>query len=149
MELGSQDCLFPQDYLIRVIIFLNHVSMSKFVILLITLNAVASQLALKRATLEIGSPQLSWRPISLFVFAAAQSPWAYAYAIMQIFGLVLWMILFSREKVGVATASVGAGFYLLIAFSSWMVYGETLTPLQWAGIVFVTLGGICISLGIA
>ena len=127
----------------------NHASMSKLLIFLITVNAVASQLALKRATLEIGSPQLSWGPLSRFVVAAAQSPWAYAYASMQIFGLVLWAILFSREKVGVATASVGAGFYLLIAFSSWIVYGETLTSLQWAGIVFVTLGGICISLGSA
>lgn len=123
--------------------------MTKLLIILITVNAAASQLALKQATAKIGSPTLAWEPLSRFVAAAAQSPWTYACAGMQIFGFVLWMILISREKLGVATASVGAGFYLLIAFSAWMVYGETLTPLQWAGIVFVTLGVVCISLGSA
>ena len=47
----------------------------------------------------------------------------------------------------VATASVGAGFYTLMALSAWLVYGETLSGVQWTGIVLVTLGVVCISLG--
>jgi drug/metabolite transporter (DMT)-like permease len=57
------------------------------------------------------------------------------------------MVIVSREKLGVATASVGAGFYVLMALSAWLIYGETLSPLQWTGIVLVTLGVVCISLG--
>jgi drug/metabolite transporter (DMT)-like permease len=59
----------------------------------------------------------------------------------------MWMIIVSRERVGVAKASVGAGFYTLIALSAWLVCGETLSPGQWAGIALVTMGVICISLG--
>jgi drug/metabolite transporter (DMT)-like permease len=59
----------------------------------------------------------------------------------------MWMLIVSREKLGVATASVGAGFYLLMALSAWLIYRETLSPLQWTGIVMVTLGVFCISFG--
>ena len=59
----------------------------------------------------------------------------------------MWMLIVSREKLGVATATVGAGFYTLMALSAWLVYGETLSPLQWAGIALVTIGVVCISLG--
>ncbi len=38
----------------------------------------------------------------------------------------LWMVIVSREKLGVATAGVGAGFYALVALSAWLVYGEAL-----------------------
>ena len=59
----------------------------------------------------------------------------------------MWMSIVSREKLGVATATVGSGFYTLMALSAWLIYGETLTGVQWAGIALVTLGVICISLG--
>jgi drug/metabolite transporter (DMT)-like permease len=59
----------------------------------------------------------------------------------------MWMLIVSREKLGVATASIGGGFYTLMALSAWLIYGETLSALQWAGIVIVTLGVVCISLG--
>lgn len=118
---------------------------TKLLIILITVNAVVSQLLLKRATTEIGSPQASVAAVWKYVLAAAQSPWVYAVATLQVLGFVFWMVLVSREKLGVATASVGAGFYLLMAFSAWMVYGETLTPLQWTGIVLLTAGVVCVS----
>ena len=57
------------------------------------------------------------------------------------------MLIVSQEKLGVATASVGAGFYILMALSAWLIYGETLSALQCAGILLVTCGVVCISLG--
>lgn len=120
---------------------------TKTLIVLITVNAALSQLVLKRATAQIGTPQASLPEIGRFLLAAAQSPWVYAAVSMQILGFAAWMMLISREKLGVATASVGAGFYLLMAFLAWLVYGETLTTLQWAGILFVTIGVVCISWG--
>jgi drug/metabolite transporter (DMT)-like permease len=78
---------------------------------------------------------------------AALSPWIYASVTLQVLGYVLWMLVVSREKLGVATSSIGAGFYILMALSAWLIYGETLSTLQWAGIILVTVGVVCISLG--
>ena len=111
-----------------------------------TVNTVISQLVLRRALNALGTPaNLSGLP--RFIGNAALSPWIYTSVSLQILSYVLWMLIVSREKLGVATASVGAGFYILMALSAWLVYGETLSPVQWTGIVLVTLGVICISLG--
>jgi drug/metabolite transporter (DMT)-like permease len=111
-----------------------------------TINTVISQLVLRRALNALGTPaNLSGLP--RFIGDAALSPWIYTSVTLQILSYVLWMLIVSREKLGVATASVGAGFYILMALSAWLVYGETLSPVQWTGIVLVTLGVVCISLG--
>jgi drug/metabolite transporter (DMT)-like permease len=112
----------------------------------VTINAVISQLLLRRALNQLGSPA-SLSGLPRFIANAALSPWIYASVALQIFGYVLWMLVVSREKLGVATASIGAGFYILMALSAWMIYGETLSSLQWIGIVLVTVGVVCISLG--
>ena len=77
-----------------------------------TFNAVISQLVLRRALNELGTPA-SLSGIPRFIGTAALSPWIYASVALQIFSYAIWMIIVSREKLGVATASVGAGFYLL------------------------------------
>jgi drug/metabolite transporter (DMT)-like permease len=112
----------------------------------VTVNAVISQLLLRRALNELGSPA-SLSGLPRFISNAALSPWIYASIALQILGYVLWMLVVSREKLGVATATIGAGFYILMAFSAWLIYGEALSPLQWTGIVLVTFGVVCISLG--
>lgn len=112
----------------------------------VTVNAVISQLLLRRALNEIGSPP-NLAGLPHFIGSAALSPWIYASVTLQVLGYVLWMLVVSRENLGVATASIGAGFYGLMALSAWLIYGETLSRLQWAGIALVTLGVICISLG--
>jgi drug/metabolite transporter (DMT)-like permease len=118
----------------------------RILVVVLTVNAVASQLLLRRALGDIGSPR-SLGGMVPFLASAAQSPWVYGSLILQVLGYVLWMILISRMKLGVATASVGAAFYVLMAFFAWLIYGETLSPIQWIGIVFVTAGVVCISLG--
>ncbi|HWX81936.1 MAG TPA: hypothetical protein VNZ02_17675 [Steroidobacteraceae bacterium] len=118
----------------------------KLLFLAVTVNAVISQLLLRRALNQLGSPSgLSELP--RFIGNAALSPWIYASVTLQVLGYVLWMLVVSREKLGVATASIGAGFYILMALSAWLIYGETLSTLQWAGIILVTVGVVCISLG--
>jgi drug/metabolite transporter (DMT)-like permease len=114
----------------------------------VTVNAVVSQLLLRRALNQLGSPS-SLSGLPRFIGDAAVSPWIYASIGLQVLGYLLWMLVVSRAKLGVATASIGAGFYVLIALSAWLIYGETLSGLQWTGIVLVTLGVICISLGAA
>jgi drug/metabolite transporter (DMT)-like permease len=118
----------------------------RFLLVAFTVNTVISQLVLRRALNELVSPA-SLSGLPRFIGSAALSPWIYTSVTLQILSYVLWMLIVSREKLGVATASVGAGFYILMALSAWLIYGETLSPMQWTGIVLVTLGVVCISLG--
>ena len=111
-----------------------------------TLNAVISQLVLRRALNELSAPE-SLAGLPRFIGSAVLSPWIYASVSLQVLGYVVWMLIVSREKLGVATATIGGGFYTLMALSAWLIYGETLSALQWAGIVMVTIGVVCISLG--
>jgi drug/metabolite transporter (DMT)-like permease len=119
----------------------------RLLFLVFTVNAVISQLLLRRATNGLGSAPAALSALPRFIGQAALSPWVYASISLQILGYGLWLIIVSREKLGVATASIGAGFYLLMALSAWLIYGETLSPLQWVGIVLVTGGVVCISQG--
>jgi drug/metabolite transporter (DMT)-like permease len=118
----------------------------RLLIVAFTVNSVISQLILRRALQDLGSPT-SLIGLPRFLGSAALSLWVYASVALQILSYVMWMLIVSREKLGVATATVGAGFYTLMALSAWLVYGETLSPIQWTGIALVTLGVVCISLG--
>jgi drug/metabolite transporter (DMT)-like permease len=116
-------------------------------IIAVTLNAVIGQLLLKHALTTLGGrPALA--TMSKFLLDAATSPWVYASVAIQGLGYFLWMVLISREKMGVATASVGAGFYFLMPLAAWFLYGESLTALQWFGIGLITIGVTCVSLGV-
>jgi drug/metabolite transporter (DMT)-like permease len=117
-----------------------------FLLVAFTLNAVLGQLVLRRALNKLPVPS-SMSELPSFIGNAALSPWIYGSLSLQAVSYVMWMMIVSREKLGVATASVGAGFYFLVALSAWLVYGETLTPLQWTGIILVTIGVAFISLG--
>jgi len=118
----------------------------RWLIIAVTVNAVVGQLLLKHALAGLGGIA-AFANFPKFVLDAAKSPWIYTSLAIQVFGYVLWMILISRVKLGVATASVGAGFYVLMAVCSWGVFGESLTYVQWLGIGFITIGVTCVSLG--
>jgi drug/metabolite transporter (DMT)-like permease len=110
-----------------------------------TINAVVSQLLLRRATNELGPAPSGLRALPRFIAQAALCPWIYASVTLQILSYILWLLIVSREKLGVATATIGAGFYGLMALSAWLIYGETLSWVQWLGIALVTLGVVCVS----
>jgi drug/metabolite transporter (DMT)-like permease len=118
----------------------------RLLIIAVTVNAVISQLLLRRASSELGTPA-GLPGLPDFVGRAALSPWILGSVTLQVIGYVLWIIVISRAKLGVATASVGAGFYTLTALSAWLIYGETLSAWQLIGIGLVTLGVGCIGLG--
>ena len=101
---------------------------------------------LRRALNTLGSPA-NLSGILRLIGSAAISPWIYTSIALQIVSCLMWMLIVSREKLGVATATVDAGFYTLMALSACLVYGEALSAVQWTGIALVTLGVICISLG--
>lgn len=115
-------------------------------IISVTLNAVVGQLLLKHALATLGG-RAALATMSKFILDAATSPWMYASIAVQGLGYALWILLISREKLGVATASVGAGFYALMPLCAWAIYGEALSNLQWFGIALITIGVTCASLG--
>ncbi len=117
-------------------------------IIAVTLNAVLGQLMLKYAVIGLGgSAALSNLPA--FILSAAKSPLVYVSIAIQGFGYLLWMMLIARMKLGLASASVGAGFYVCMALAAWGVYGESLSRLQWLGLGLITLGVSCIGLASA
>jgi drug/metabolite transporter (DMT)-like permease len=117
---------------------------TKWLIVAISINAVAGQLLLKRALVALGG-RAALSTMSKFLLDAMASPWIYASLAVQGFGYFLWMVLISREKLGIATASVGAGFYILMPLCAWTFYGESLSFLQWFGIALITAGVIFVS----
>src|SRR5207344_447273 len=119
--------------------------LTRFLILVVTVNTVLSMLLLKRAVAAIGMPE-SLSAVPRFFMAAAMSPLVYASLLLQVFGYACWMIVITQEKLGVAVAISGSGFYLLMALASWFVYGETLTRLQWLGLALITIGVLCVAL---
>jgi drug/metabolite transporter (DMT)-like permease len=119
----------------------------KILFAVFTVNAVVSQLLLRRATLGLGRAPTSVAALPHFIAQAALSPWIYASVVLQVLGYVLWLVIVAREKLGVATAAIGAGFYALMALAAWLLYGETLSAVQWIGIALVTCGVLCISQG--
>ena len=117
-------------------------------IIAVTLNAVLGQLVLKYAVIGLGgSPAMSNLPA--FILTAVKSPLVYVSIAIQGFGYLLWMMLIARMKLGLASASVGAGFYVCMALAAWGVYGESLSRLQWLGLGLITLGVSCIGLASA
>ncbi len=119
---------------------------TRLLILAVTLNAVIGQLVLKRAVMILGGP-VSLADLPRFIGQAVRSPCVYGSLAVQAFGYLLWMILVSRVKLGIATATVGGGFYWLMAIGAWLVYGERLTIWQWVGIILLSAGVVMISSG--
>ena len=120
---------------------------TKFLIVSVAVNAVLGQLLLKHAIATLGG-RAALANLPKFVLDAAASPVMYASLVIQVLGYFLWMVLISREKLGVASASVGAGFYILLPLCAWAVYGESLTALQWFGISLITAGVTFVSLSL-
>ena len=118
---------------------------TKLLIVAVSINAVLGQLLLKRGIGALGGTT-SLAMLPRFIVGAVRSPWICTAVAIQGLGYFLWMIVVSRVKLGVATASVGGAFYLLVALSAWGFYGEALTSLQWVGIVLITIGVVCVSL---
>lgn len=114
-------------------------------ILFVTCSTMGSQLLVKRAVTQIAArdpvPQgLQW------LIAACFSPSVIAAVAIQGIGFIVWVVVVSRVKLGLAFAISGAFFYVLIALSSWALYGERLAAAQWAGLVLVSCGVLLMTL---
>lgn len=114
--------------------------MEYLMIVLVTCMTLGSQLLLKKAITLIG--QLMQGDKIAFLIAVFTSPYVILAIVMQGFGFILWIFVLSRMKLGIAFGLSGAFFYLLMALSSWYLYGERLSLQQWAGLLLISTGVI-------
>jgi len=117
----------------------------KLLLILVSINTIASQLLLKKGVTQLGGIK-TLTDLPQFMVQAVKSPWLILSVCLQIAGYLMWFLVVTREKLGIAVAFSGASFYILMAIAAWYFYGETLTVLQCAGIGLIIVGVICISL---
>ena len=118
--------------------------MVKLLILFVTVSTVGSQLLLKQAMKSIHAPSAAG-DLGRFFLEAGFSPWVYASLFLQVVGYLVWLVVVSKEQLGVAFATSGAFFYLLVGLSAWLIHGERLSLPQWTGIALITLGVLLVS----
>lgn len=114
-------------------------------IVFVTCSTLGSQLLIKRAVTGIAAHTPVPRGLD-WMLAMVSSPAVWTAVAIQGIGFLVWMVVVSRVKLGLAFAVSGAFFYILLALLSWALYGERLAPLQWAGIVLVSVGVLMISM---
>lgn len=115
---------------------------------LFAFNTVCSQLVLKYGLSRLRGPDGLPRGLD-FVWAAFCSHYVILAIALQGVGFILWMFVVVRVKLGIAFSISGAFFYVLIAASSWMLFGEQLTAPQWLGLILITAGVVLMTFNVA
>lgn len=114
-------------------------------IVFVTCSTLGSQLLVKRAVTEIAARDPMPTGVQ-WLLAACLSPGVIMAVAIQGIGFIVWVVVVSRVKLGVAFAISGSFFYILIAAASWFFYGERLGPLQWFGLTLVSSGVLLMTL---
>lgn len=114
-------------------------------IVFVTCSTLGSQLLVKRAVTQIALRDPVPTGVQ-WLLAACLSPGVITAVAIQGIGFIVWVVVVSRIKLGLAFAISGSFFYVLIAAASWLLYGERLGPLQWLGLVLVSTGVLLMTL---
>lgn len=62
-------------------------------------------------------------------------------------GFVAWLGIISQLKLAEAFGMVGAVFYIVVAIVAWVTLGETLSAVQIAGLLAISVGVAALALG--
>lgn len=114
-------------------------------ILFVTCSTLGSQLLIKRAVGQLATRTPVPTGID-WLLAAMLSPTVILAIAVQGIGFIVWVVVVSRVKLGVAFAISGGSFYLLMAAATWLLYGERLSPWQWGGIALISVGVLMVSM---
>jgi len=114
-------------------------------ILFVTCSTLSGQFLIKHGVTRIaqqtpGLSGLSW------LFAAITSPAVIAAVAIQGIGFLVWVVVISRVKLGVAFGISGAFLYVLMSIVGWWFYGERLSNLQWCGLAMISSGVVLLTL---
>ena len=117
-------------------------------IVFVTVTTLGGQLLIKDAVMRIGERAPVLQGID-WVLAVLTAPKIWLSILVQAIGFLAWVAVLSRMNLGPAYAAFGAFFYVLLALTSWWLYGERLALLQWTGIVLVSVGVVMLSMPVA
>jgi drug/metabolite transporter (DMT)-like permease len=95
----------------------------------------AAQLLFKAAAVQMAEPRLDWA--WLVMVAHSQRAWAAVSCLLVTFGL--WMLILRRSALGMAFPVTALTFVGVIAGSR-LLFGESIEPLQFAGIALIVCG---------
>jgi multidrug transporter EmrE-like cation transporter len=109
-------------------------------ILSVSTATVISQLILKKGVGELNSSSGFFDLAKL----ALCSPLVILSLCLQGFSFFLWISVLSKANLGYAFGILGAFLYTLLPLLSWLFFGERLGPVQWGGLVLITLGVVCV-----
>lgn len=110
-------------------------------IFIVSATTVVSQLILKKGVTAFATTPAT--PIQLATMALT-SPYVLLSLALQGISFLLWVLVLSRSNLGYAFGFSGAFFYLILPLLSWWLYGERLSPLQWGGLLLISLGVLCL-----
>ncbi len=114
-------------------------------IVYVTCSTLASQFLVKYAVTQVAARNPVPKGFD-WLLAACFSPAVIAAVVIQAVGFVVWVVVVSRVKLGLAFAIAGSFFYILMALVGWVFYQERLAPSQWIGLCLVSVGVLMITL---
>lgn len=59
-------------------------------------------------------------------------------------GAAMWIVVLSRVDLSVAYPMLGLG-YVFVLLTSWLVFGEAVTPLRWLGALMIVVGVVLVA----
>jgi multidrug transporter EmrE-like cation transporter len=59
-------------------------------------------------------------------------------------GAAIWIIVLSRVDLSLAYPMLGLG-YVIVLLTSWLIFGESVTPLRWAGALMIVAGVVLVA----
>ena len=59
-------------------------------------------------------------------------------------GAAMWIVVLSRVDLSLAYPMLGLG-YVIVLLTSWLVFGEAVTPLRWAGTLMIVAGVVLVA----
>ena len=95
----------------------------------------SAQLLFKSAAARLASPELSFQ----WLHMVAQSPRFWAAALCLVTTFPIWMLILRRSRLGLSFAAT-ALTYVGVIGGSLLVFGESISSIQYAGIALIVVG---------
>lgn len=111
----------------------------------VALASLGTQLMLKKGVNIITGKNIAYGRLD-FLLQAALSPYIMAAVVLQVTGLLVWLFVISRMKLGIAVAVTNGFFYISLAMVSAFLFQERLSLFQWTGFVLIAAGILLMSL---
>ena len=115
------------------------------ILLGVFLNASA-QLSLKQGMRTVGHFAFSLENIMPIGTKVALNPFVLAGLFCYVVSVIVWLMALSRVDVSYAYPLLSAG-YIVTALAGQILFGETLGPVRWAGILVICLGVYLVTRG--